>query len=107
VEAIYGHVLDLGDRLIQHLDDLGVGLIGPRMRAHRSHIYVLDLPAEAWGKYLAEESVRVSPERDGIRVSFGLFNTAEDVDRLAEVIRRRHRQAPLRSPMSRVPEREP
>jgi selenocysteine lyase/cysteine desulfurase len=32
----------------------------------------------------------VSPERDGIRVSFGLFNTVEDVDRLAEILRRRN-----------------
>ena len=89
VETIYSHVLDLGDRLIQHLDDLGVRLVGPRARAHRSHIYVLDLPAEAWVKYLAEENVRVSPERDGIRVSFGAFNTVEDVDRFAEIVRRR------------------
>jgi selenocysteine lyase/cysteine desulfurase len=33
--------------------------------------------------------VRVSPERDGIRVSFGMFNTIADVDRLIELIRRR------------------
>jgi selenocysteine lyase/cysteine desulfurase len=31
----------------------------------------------------------VSPERDGIRVSFGLFNTTDDIDRLMEIIRRR------------------
>jgi selenocysteine lyase/cysteine desulfurase len=89
VETIYSHVLDLGDRLIQHLDDLGVRLVGPRTRTCRSHIYVLDLPAEAWVGYLAEEKVRVSPERDGIRVSFGVFNTIEDVDRFAEIVRRR------------------
>jgi selenocysteine lyase/cysteine desulfurase len=89
VEAIRRHVLDLGDRLIGHLDALGVGLIGPRTREHRSHIYVLALPAEEWLPYFAEEKVRVSPERDGVRVSFGLFNTAEDVDQLAEIVRRR------------------
>jgi selenocysteine lyase/cysteine desulfurase len=31
----------------------------------------------------------VSPERDGIRVSFGMFNTFADIDRLLEVIKRR------------------
>lgn len=89
VEAIYRHVLDLGDRLIGHLDALGVDLVGPRTRAHRSHIYVLALPAEEWLPYFTEEKVRVSPERDGIRVSFGLFNTIEDVDQFVEVLRRR------------------
>jgi selenocysteine lyase/cysteine desulfurase len=51
---------------------------------------VLDLPADEWLPYFVDEKVRVSPERDGIRVSFGLFNTIEDVDRLAEILRRRN-----------------
>jgi selenocysteine lyase/cysteine desulfurase len=89
VEQIYEHVLALGDRLIEHLDRLGVDLVGPRERKYRSHIYVLDLPASDWLEYLAAENVRVSPERDGIRVSFGFFNTLEDVDRLAAIIARR------------------
>jgi len=85
--AIEAHLHDLGDRLIERMDDLGIRLVGPRARADRSpHIYVLDLPADAWADYLASRNVRVSPERDGIRVSFGLFNMAEDVDRFAEVI---------------------
>jgi selenocysteine lyase/cysteine desulfurase len=82
--AIEAHLYDLGDRLIERIDDLGIRLVGPRNRVDRSpHIYVLDLPAEAWADYLASRQVRVSPERDGIRISFGLFNTADDVDRLA------------------------
>ena len=47
---------------------------------------MLDLPADAWADYLASQHVRVSPERDGIRISFGLFNTAEDVDRFAGIL---------------------
>lgn len=86
VAAIEAHVLSLGDRLIGHLDRLGVGLVGPRSRAHRAHIYVLALPVEDWMAKFATSNVRVSPERDGIRVSFGLYSTATDVDRLAEVI---------------------
>src|SRR5688572_6730435 len=35
------------------------------------------------------QKVRVSPERDGIRVSFGLFNSVEDVERLAKMIETR------------------
>jgi selenocysteine lyase/cysteine desulfurase len=68
---------------------LGVGLVGPRTRAHRSHVYVLALSVDEWLPYFTEEKVRVSPERDGIRVTFGLFNTIEDVDRFVEVLRRR------------------
>ncbi|MCP3445268.1 aminotransferase class V-fold PLP-dependent enzyme [Bradyrhizobium sp. CCGUVB14] len=85
--AIEAHLYDLGDRLIERMDDLGVRLVGPRARADRSpHIYVLDLPADSWADYLASRQVRVSPERDGIRISFGLFNTAGDVDRFAQVL---------------------
>ena len=90
VAAIYEHVLGLGDHLIAHLDKLGIRLVGPRTRKHRTHIYVLDLPGEGWLEYLTSQNVRVSPERDGIRVSFGFFNTTDDVDQLAELIRRRN-----------------
>jgi cysteine desulfurase/selenocysteine lyase len=89
VDRIAAHVLDLGDHLIRQLDAQGIRLVGPRSRAHRSHIYVLDLPGTGWPEYFARENVRVSPERDGIRVSFGFFNTTDDVDRLIEIIRRR------------------
>jgi selenocysteine lyase/cysteine desulfurase len=92
IAAINAHVLDLGDHLIGRLDELGIRLVGPRSRVHRSHIYVLDLPGEGWLEYFASQNVRVSPERGGIRVSFGLFNTTDDIDQLAEIIRRRNAQ---------------
>jgi cysteine desulfurase / selenocysteine lyase len=89
VRNIEAHVLALGDRLIEHLDALGIRLVGPRGRQHRAHIYVMALPVAEWLDYLAANRVRVSPERDGIRVSFGLFNTLEDVERLAGILRAR------------------
>lgn len=92
IEKIAEHVLDLGDRLIDHMDRQGIRIVGPRARDHRSHIYVLDLPAEDWLEYFANNQVRVSPERDGIRISFAMFNTADEVDQLAEIIRRRGQQ---------------
>lgn len=91
VKNIEQHVLDLGDRLIVRMDALGVGLVGPRERTRRAHIYVLDLPVAQWLPYLECEGVRVSPERDGIRVSFGLFNSPDDVDRFARIIENRLR----------------
>ncbi|WP_407186955.1 aminotransferase class V-fold PLP-dependent enzyme [Bradyrhizobium centrosematis] len=90
VKNIQNHCFDLGDNLIAQLDELNVTLVGPRQRQHRSpHIYVVDLPAAEWLSYFEENGVRVSPERDGIRVSFGMFNTLADVDRLIQLIRRR------------------
>jgi selenocysteine lyase/cysteine desulfurase len=90
VQNIQNHCFDLGDHLIAQLDDLGVRLVGPRDRQHRApHIYVIGLPAAEWLGYFEENSVRVSPERDGIRVSFGMFNTTVDIDRLVDLVRRR------------------
>lgn len=87
VPAIAEHVLNLGDRLIAHLDELGIELVGPRERRYRSHIYVLALDSEPWLDHLAQNNVRVSQVRGGIRVSFGMFNTLQDVDRLADILR--------------------
>lgn len=90
VQNIQNHCFDLGDHLIARLDELDVRLVGPRERQHRApHIYVIALPASEWLGHFEENGVRVSPERDGIRVSLGMFNTADDIDRLIDVIRRR------------------
>lgn len=45
-------------------------------------------------EYLGENEVRVSKVRGGIRVSFALFNTEAEVDRLAEIIERGLRRGP-------------
>ena len=93
VQNIQNHCFDLGDHLIAQLDELDIRLVGPRDRQHRApHLYVVDLPAAEWLGYFEESGVRVSPERDGIRVSFGMFNTTTDVDRLIELVRRRGRK---------------
>jgi selenocysteine lyase/cysteine desulfurase len=89
IEAIEEHVLRLGDRLIEHLDNQGIRLVGPRNRKNRAHIYVLDLPVAEWIDYLTKNQVRVSPERDGIRISFGVFNTLDEVDQFADILHRR------------------
>ncbi|WP_191970295.1 aminotransferase class V-fold PLP-dependent enzyme [Methylobacterium planeticum] len=91
IEKIQSHCFDLGDYLIHHLDELRIGLVGPRERQHRApHIYVVALPAGEWLEYFTECGIRVSPERDGIRVSLGMFTTTADIDRLIEAIRARN-----------------
>jgi len=87
-EAIRQHVCMLGDALIQHLDALQIALVGPRAQGHRAHIYVLRLPIDPWCDYFARHQVRVSPERGGIRISFGAFNNLEDVKKLVDLIRK-------------------
>ena len=90
VEVIQAHCFDLGDRLIAGLDELGVKLVGPRDRANRApHIYVAALPAEEWIDYFASRDVRVSPERDGVRISLGMFNTETDIDRFLSLVKER------------------
>jgi selenocysteine lyase/cysteine desulfurase len=96
VERVEEHVLRLGDRLIELMDELGVRLVGPRGRKDRAHIYVLALPVAEWIDYFAQNQVRVSPERDGIRVSFGMFNMLEDVEQFADIVRRRSTVSPAR-----------
>ena len=87
VEKIQAHCLELGDRLIAGLDNLGVAVVGPRDHAHRApHIYVAALPADDWLDHLTANGVRVSPERDGVRISLAMFNTASDIDRFLDVV---------------------
>lgn len=83
---VESHVLELGDHLIAGLDKLGVKLVGPRERSQRAHIYVLDIPTAEWTDYFSQNQVRISPERGGVRISFGIFNTFEDVDQVLGLI---------------------
>ncbi|WP_353038052.1 aminotransferase class V-fold PLP-dependent enzyme [Mesorhizobium sp. M1076] len=90
IEKIEAHCFDLGDRLIAGLDALNIKLVGPRDRSNRApHIYVAALAADEWIDYFASKDVRVSPERDGVRISLGMFNTASDIDRVLDVIKER------------------
>ncbi|MEX3671693.1 aminotransferase class V-fold PLP-dependent enzyme [Paraburkholderia phenoliruptrix] len=86
VSNIQKHVTELGDQLLSELDELDVKVVGPRERGQRNHIYVLDLPVEKWADHFARNDVRVSPERGGIRISLAMFNTADDIKRLVDVI---------------------
>lgn len=94
IDKIEAHCFDLGDRLIAGLDALGVALVGPRARNDRApHIYVAALPANDWVDYLASKDVRVSPERDGVRISLGMFNTGADIERFLTVVSERQSTA--------------
>ena len=76
VGNIKERVLALGDRSLSRMDAFDVGIVGPREREYRSYINVLDL-CQDWLEYLATRDVRVS---------FSMFNTEDDVDRLVDLI---------------------
>ncbi|WP_449432495.1 aminotransferase class V-fold PLP-dependent enzyme [Pseudomonas putida] len=88
LENVAEHVLGLGDELIKVCDELGVELVGPREREFRSHIYVLDLTEPEWAEFFKSENIRLSPVRDGIRVSFGIYNTTDDVTRFGNALKK-------------------
>jgi cysteine desulfurase/selenocysteine lyase len=66
VSMLSRHIHALGDHLIRGLHKVGIGLVGSRVRAHRSHIYVLDVPTDEWLQYVADKNVRASPEREAV-----------------------------------------
>lgn len=86
VSNIEQHVMQLSGQFIAGLDKLHVGLHSPRERERRTHVVVVDLPASVWLDYLSARDVRISQQRGGFRVSFALFNTPNDVDRLLAII---------------------
>jgi cysteine desulfurase / selenocysteine lyase len=81
ITTIEEHTQTLGDQLIAGLDDLGVDLVGPREPEHRApHIYVIALTDPALPVYFSERGVRLSPVRDGLRISLGMYSTSDDID---------------------------
>lgn len=86
--AYSAHFRKLGEVLIDFCDEVGIPVVGSRDPKHRSpNIYVLSVPHDSWLPLFEDNSVRVSPVRDGIRVSFGVYNDLSDLDRLFDLIR--------------------
>ncbi|TQN67734.1 hypothetical protein CSHISOI_07714 [Colletotrichum shisoi] len=82
------HLYDLGDALRRSCAEMGVGVVGPsERRRHAPHLLVLRLHDPRWFGRLEDAGVVATRLRTGIRVSFGFYNSLEDVKRLAEVIR--------------------
>lgn len=86
IDRIAEHVLDLGERLIERLKGTRVRITAPRPRNRRSHIYVLSSDEVDVGQLLESAGVRYSSVPGGARVSFGLFSSPNDVDRLADIL---------------------
>ncbi|KAI1207804.1 PLP-dependent transferase [Annulohypoxylon truncatum] len=85
---VEGYLYYLTGSLRRECEALGIRVVGPVERRERApHICVLDLDAETWGPYLAGFwGARFTVNRLGIRVSFGFFNSVEDVRRFVRVL---------------------
>ncbi|MDP9492400.1 MAG: aminotransferase class V-fold PLP-dependent enzyme [Actinomycetota bacterium] len=82
------HVLDLNDRLIAGVDDLGGKIATPRERdQHGALICIPSTDVSALVAALDERGI-VTSERDGnLRVSAHAYNTEEDMDAVLEALR--------------------
>ncbi|OTA65966.1 PLP-dependent transferase [Hypoxylon sp. EC38] len=87
-EDVEAHLYYLTELLKSECERLGVGVLGPRERSRCApHICVLDLEPGRWGVHLRGTSgVRFTVNRLGIRVSFGFFNSIDDVKRFIRVL---------------------
>ena len=89
IERIERHVLDLAEYLTREMSGLGIVRLGPSDPARRSSICAFDLPGEGWIEYFAENGIIVSGRLKSVRVSFGFYNTFDEVDRFVSVVKKR------------------
>ena len=85
IERIESHVHDLAEMISTGLEQLGVQVISPRVRASRSgNTCFLDTHAEATRKSLEVNRVLVWGELGRVRISGHLYNGSDDVERLLD-----------------------
>jgi len=88
IESIEEHVLDLGDRLISGLDELGFDVIMEGKRSERSGITSFRV-ADAQSCYakLKEAKIEVAVREGMVRVSPHFYNTQEEISALLEKLK--------------------
>lgn len=89
LENIERHLRGLGQELGLACQALGVEIVGSSYVEQRSpHSYVLKLLHPDWPAHFRKDGIFVSHYRDGVRVSFGLYNAANDVKALTSSLER-------------------
>jgi selenocysteine lyase/cysteine desulfurase len=89
VERILRHSLDLGDRLIAGVEELGGTTQTPREEDARAGVVNIRFPDRDSADLtdaLNAADIIVSPRLGGTRVSLHMFNDASDVDRALDVL---------------------
>ncbi|MGA2458400.1 MAG: aminotransferase class V-fold PLP-dependent enzyme, partial [Terriglobales bacterium] len=93
-DRIAEHIYALTDHLIEGLQTLGIEIVTPLARQHRSGIVTFSVGSAAENIRLMERllerkilvSVRYTSHVGGVRVSCHFFNNAADIDRLLEAV---------------------
>jgi cysteine desulfurase / selenocysteine lyase len=89
-EAITEHVLDLSELAIARLEAIpGVCVRTPRERGERLSIVSFDPPhgdPDGVVAALRKERIHTASRGGHVRVSFHVYNNAEDVERLAQAL---------------------
>ena len=91
VDNIFEHNLQLTDRIIASLDEVGVEIFSPGNQPERTSIVSArcpDIDSKMIVQSLNKENIIISPRRDFFRFSPHLYNTAEDIDIAIDAIQR-------------------
>ncbi|HEV8501902.1 MAG TPA: aminotransferase class V-fold PLP-dependent enzyme [Casimicrobiaceae bacterium] len=89
IANIERHVLALGQRLTDELGRRGIERVGPADARRRSSICAFKFAGDGWVEYFAENKVVLSGRRGAIRISLGLYNSSEDIERFLAIVDRR------------------
>lgn len=89
MHKLENHYRALGRELINRLEHLGVDVVGSRSARERSpHIYIVELLHPDWKSHFEKDHVYVTHYRRGVRVSFGFYNSVQDVEAFARSVSR-------------------
>jgi selenocysteine lyase/cysteine desulfurase len=93
VERIYDHVVFLLDRLVEHLQTMNVEIITPMDAARRSGIFSFRIPGDTekirrLHEHLTSHGVACALRQEAVRISPHFYNTPDEMDRIADTIRR-------------------
>jgi len=89
VARVYEHNLRLADELLESLRRVDAQIVSPTSSKSRTSIVGFRLPGwrpENVVARLGEQGIVVSRRRDLVRVSPHLYNTSQDIERLAEAL---------------------
>lgn len=87
IERIYARLLELTDRLMEGLEELGLEILTPRERERRAGIVTCRTPdvRRDWDR-LKKAHILVAQREGYLRISPHFYNIPEEIDRLLEVL---------------------
>lgn len=89
IKNIQNYLESLGVYLRSKLKETNVKVIGPderNLRSPQSNVLALESPE--WKMFFSKNNVYISQYRCGVRVSFGIYNSKEDIDKFVEIVKK-------------------